>query len=87
MKDEDRLKSSVKQGLARMRKAEGERGNLMAYTFYLGTLGALLAVPVVAGAYLGVWLDEKLGTYVFTLLFILAGVGIGAVNVYLYLRD
>jgi ATP synthase protein I len=86
MKDSERLKGKVEQGVARLRKAERERGTLMSYSLYLGTLGMLLAAPVVGGAYLGVWLDQSLGTYVFTLLFILAGVAFGAVNVYLYLR-
>jgi ATP synthase protein I len=87
MNEAERLTGKVKQGVNRLRKAERERRNLLAYTIYLGTLGLLVAVPVVGGAYLGVWLDERFGSYLFTLLCILAGVGIGAVNLYLYLRE
>ncbi len=86
MSDLDRLKGSVEQGVARLRKAERERPSLVSYSVYLGTLGLLIAIPVVGGAYLGMWLDGILGTYVLTLLMILLGVVVGAVNAYLYVK-
>jgi ATP synthase protein I len=87
MNDLERLKESTRGSLARLRRAERERGSFIAHTMYLGTLGLLTAIPVVGGAYAGMWLDEALGTYGFTLLCIAAGVVVAAVNVYLMLRE
>jgi len=86
MSDMDRLKGSVEQRIRRIRKAEGERDSLMGFTAYLGTLGLLIALPVVGGAYLGVWLDKSHGTYGWTPLLIFAGVALGAANVYLFVK-
>jgi len=87
MKDAERLKDVTRRGLARLQRAEGSRGSFMTHTLYLGTLGLLIAIPVVGGAYAGMWLDSTLGTYGFTLLLILAGVAVAAINVYLLLRE
>nr|WP_237578852.1 AtpZ/AtpI family protein [Legionella pneumophila] len=46
-------------------------------------------LPIIAGAYLGVWLDEKIKGYSisWTINLILLGVIIGAINVYLLIKD
>ena len=44
----------------RAKRRERERAHLLAQTVYLGTLGVMLALPIVVGAYLGSWLDEPL---------------------------
>jgi ATP synthase protein I len=56
---------------------------------YLGTLGLLFVVPVIAGAYVGQWLDSLVPGYSmrWTLSLIVLGVGIGAMNVYLNVRE
>jgi ATP synthase protein I len=85
-----RLREIVDKQQSRQRKAERERTSLLAQTAYLGTLGLLLVLPVVGGAYLGLWLDERLaGAYSvrFTVGFIFLGVIIGAVNVWLFIRE
>ena len=48
-----------------------------------------LVLPVVAGAYLGRWLDSLLAGYSirWTLSMIFLGVIIGAINVYLFIRE
>ena len=48
----------------------------------------MLALPIVAGAYLGAWLDEKLKGYSvsWTITLILIGVFVGAMNVYLLVK-
>jgi len=84
--DIERLKPSVEKGVARLRKAERERPSLASYTVYLGTLGLLIAIPVVGGAYLGWWLDEAFGTYALTPALIVVGVAVGAVSAYLYVK-
>jgi ATP synthase protein I len=62
---------------------------LLAQTIYLGTLGFVFILPIIAGAYLGIWLDNKLKGFsiVWTINLILVGVIVGAVNVYLLIKD
>lgn len=82
---EDRLERQA----GRMRKAERERKSLIGQTVYLGTIGFLLIIPVIAGAYLGRWLDDRLYGYSihWTLTLIVLGVVVGAVNVALFIRE
>ena len=72
-----------------MQKAERERSTLLSQTIYIGTLGLLFVLPVVAGAYLGSWLDSLAAGYSmrWTLSMIFLGVIIGAINVYLFIRE
>ncbi|HAT8853982.1 TPA: AtpZ/AtpI family protein, partial [Legionella pneumophila] len=65
------------------------KSTLLAQTVYLGTLGFVFVLPIIAGAYLGVWLDEKIKGYSmsWTINLILLGVIIGAINVYLLIKD
>jgi len=89
MKNDDELKQHVSKQLTRMQQAEKDRPTLLAQTAYLGTLGLLFVVPVILGAYLGRWLDSFVEGYSlrWTLSLILVGVGIGAVNAYLFIKD
>ena len=86
--DED-LHDRVERQARRMRKAERERPTLMAQTVYLGTLGLVFVLPVIGGAYLGSWLDGLVEGYSmrWTLSLIFTGLVIGAVNVWLLIRD
>jgi ATP synthase protein I len=61
----------------------------LAQTTYIGTLGLLLVLPVIAGAYLGRWLDSLMAGYSlrWTLSMIFLGLVVGGVNVYLYVRE
>jgi ATP synthase protein I len=88
VKPEDRLKFEVQKDKSRLEKAKREKRTLLAQTVYLGTLGLMLALPIVAGAYLGNWLDDKLKGYSvsWTITLILVGVFVGAVNVYLIIK-
>ena len=72
-----------------MQQADRDRPTLLAQTAVIGTLGLLFVLPVVAGAYLGRWLDSLLAGYSirWTLSMIFLGVIIGAVNVYLFIRE
>ena len=72
-----------------MQKAERERPTLFGQTVYIGTLGLLFVLPVVGGAYLGHWLDNLVEGYSvrWTMSLILLGVIIGALNVYLFVRE
>lgn len=87
--ERDELARRVEQQARRMRKAERDRPNLLGETVYAGTLGLLFVLPVVGGAYLGHWLDGLGEGYSmrWTLGLILLGVFVGAMNVYLFIRD
>ena len=87
--DSDRLREKVERQAERMKQAERDRSTLLAQTVYIGTLGLLFVLPVVVGAYLGLWLDEMLAGYSihWTITSILLGVLVGAVNVFLFIRE
>ena len=89
MASTDDLRTQVERQARRMKIAERERPTLIAQTVYIGTLGLLLVVPVVAGAYFGRWLDGLASGYSvrWTVSLILVGVFVGAMNVYLFIKD
>lgn len=83
------LRKAVERQTRRMKRAEDERPTLLGQTVYIGTLGLIFVLPVIGGAYLGRWLDELLAGYSihWTLSLILLGVFVGALNVYLFIRE
>ena len=85
----DELRRQVERQARRMQKAERERPTLLGQTVFVGTLGLLLVLPVIAGAYLGSWLDGLASGYSirWTVSLIVLGVIVGAVNVYLFMRE
>ena len=85
----ERLRRQVERQARRMQQADRDRPTLLAQTAYIGTLGLLFVLPVVAGAYLGRWLDSLAAGYSirWTVSLILVGVFVGALNVYLFIRD
>ena len=87
--DKQRLQQSIDEQVQRLQKAERERPTLLAQTTYIGTLGLLLVLPVIGGAYLGRWLDGLMAGYSlrWTLSLIFLGLVVGGVNVYLYVRE
>lgn len=89
MPSPDDLKQRLEQQSHRIRKAEKARPTLIGQTVYLGTLGLLFVLPVVGGAYLGNWIDNQIEGYSvrWTVSLILIGVFIGALNVYLFIKE
>ena len=89
MSPEPDLRKQVERQVQRMRKAEHERRTLLAQTAYVGTLGLVFVLPVIGGAYLGRWLDERLPGYsmFWTLSLLITGVAVGALNVYFMIRS
>lgn len=87
--DAERLKASVEMQAGRIRKAQRARRTLLANTIYLGTLGLIFVLPVIVGAYLGNWLDNRIKGYSFswTVTLIVLGVFVGAIDVYLFVRE
>lgn len=89
MNPEQRLEKSVRRTAARIRKAERERPTLLAQTVFLGTLGLVFVLPVVAGAFLGLWLDERLPGYStrWTFSLLCFGLMVGGFGVYRLLKS
>lgn len=82
-----RLKKQVERQAKRMRNAEQQQSTLVGQAVYLGMLGLLFVLPVIGGVYLGYWLDSRAAGYsvVWTVLMLLLGVLVGAINVYLFI--
>lgn len=70
-------------------KTAARHGHFLAQLGLVGTIGLLFIIPVVAGAYLGNWLDTKLEGFStsWTVSLIVVGVFVGALNVFFYIRD
>ncbi|MEA3411215.1 MAG: AtpZ/AtpI family protein [Pseudomonadota bacterium] len=87
--ENDELHNNVERQAQRIRRAERDRPTLLSQTVYLGTLGLVFVLPVVGGAYLGLWLDGMLEGYSmrWTLGLLFLGLVIGAINVWLMIRE
>lgn len=87
--DHQELQESVKSDIKKIEQSKKERATLFAQTVYLGTLGLIFILPVIVGAYLGVWLDNKLKGFSisWTISLIFVGVVVGAINVYFFMKD
>lgn len=89
MNHQQRLKKKVESQIKRIKKAEHEMPNLLSQTVYIGTLGLVMVLPVVGGAYLGHWLDSMADSYSsrWTLSLLFAGLVVGGFNVYFLIKD
>ena len=63
MRDERELIERVERQARRMKKAKDERPTVIGQTVYIGTLGLVFVLPVIAGAYAGHWLDDMADGY------------------------
>ena len=89
MTDNKDIKKHIERQARRMKKAEHDQPTLIAQTVFIGTLGLIFVLPVVAGAYFGNWLDNQMTGYSvgWTTSLIILGVFIGGVNIYSFIRD
>lgn len=89
MDERERLRQSIERQARRMDQAEKERPTLLSQTVFLGVLALLLVLPLVAGAYLGRWLDSLAAGYSvrWTVACILLGLVVGGFNVWRYIRE
>ncbi|MCC4265064.1 AtpZ/AtpI family protein [Oceanimonas baumannii] len=87
MNEHKELRKRVERQARRMKQAERDRPTLLGQTIYMGTVGLLMVLPVVAGAFLGHWLDGLAEGYSvrWTVSLIVLGVLMGAVNIYLFI--
>lgn len=89
MTERKKLSEDVEKQVKRMKKAEKDRGTVLAQTIFLGTLGLVFVLPIVAGAYLGRWIDSGIDGYSmrWTLSLVFLGLIVGGMNVYLLIRE
>jgi ATP synthase protein I len=83
------LRRRVERQARRMQQAERDRPTLLGQSVYIGTLGLLLVLPMVGGAFLGHWLDSLVSGYSvrWSVSLIVLGALLGAINVFLFVRD
>lgn len=88
-KQDDRLKQAIERDNTRMEREEKRTTSLLGMLLYGGTLGILLILPILAGAYLGSWIDSRMSGYsvAWTVGLILLGIIFGVWNVYRYLKE
>ena len=89
MNNQQRLKKKIESQIKRIKKAEHDRPNLLSQSVNISSLVLVMLLPVIAGLYLGHWLDGMMEGYsmrwTFSLLFI--GLVIGIFNVYFLIKD
>lgn len=83
------LKQQVEQRIKRLVRAQRDKPSMLGQSLYMGSLGLMLVLPVVGGAYLGRWIDSMVAGYSvrWTLSCLFLGLIIGAVNLYLLLKE
>jgi ATP synthase protein I len=88
MKDVEQLKRNIEAQARRIAQADRDRPTLLAQTVFLGTLGLLFVLPLVIGVYVGHWFDGHQAGYSvrWTMSGLAAGLLVGCINVYLYIR-
>jgi len=89
MSDRDKLVAETSRDVKRLEEKRRRPATLIGIAFYGGTVGLLFVVPIVAGAYLGRWLDSMAAGYSvrWTVSLIVLGIAVGAYNAYLFLRE
>lgn len=85
----EQLKKNIQADIKKIEKAKKEEKTLFAQTIYFSTLGLVFVLPAVLGAYLGVWLDNKLSGFSisWTISLIIVGIFVGALNVYFLVKE
>ena len=80
---------AVQTDADRLKQAERDRPGLLRQSLFLGTLGLVFVLPLVAATYAGHWIDLRLPGYSVrgTLSGIFVGLAVGAINVYLMMRE
>lgn len=87
--EQEALRLAVARQASDLKQAERDRSALLRYAVNLSAVAGLFVVPLVAGAYLGRWLDEQSAGFSsrWTVSGILLGLAVGAWNVYRYIKE
>jgi ATP synthase protein I len=89
MNNQQHLKKKIDSQVKRIKKAEQDKPNLLSQSVNLSTLVLVLLLPIIAGLYLGHWLDGMIEGYSmhWTLSLLFIGIVIGIFNMYFLIKD
>ncbi len=89
MSDRERQLEETARDVRRLEDHEKRPAGLFGIMFYGGTVGLLFVTPIVAGAYLGRWIDTLIEGYSvrWTVSLIVLGIALGAYNAYRYIKE
>lgn len=85
----NKLLSHTRRDVERLKHKALRPTTWVGILLYGGTLGLLFVVPIVAGAYLGRWLDTLAAGYSvrWTVSLIVLGITVGGYNVFRFLKE
>ena len=83
--EDKKFSKDIGKSAKELMEARKEKGGFLHYAYVLGVGGWLLALPIVGGAYLGKYLDRKIGEsggISWTITFIIIGIAAGFYNLW-----
>lgn len=83
--EDKKFSEDIGKSAKELTEARKDKGGFLHYAYVLGVGGWLLALPIVGGAYLGKYLDRKMGGSVgisWTITFIIIGIAAGFYNLW-----
>jgi ATP synthase protein I len=83
--EDKKFSKDIEKSAKELMNARKEKGTFLHYAYVLGVGGWLLALPIVGGAYLGKYLDKKIGGsggISWTITFIIIGIAVGFYNLW-----
>jgi len=83
--EDKKFSKDIGKSAKELLEARKEKGGFLHYAYVLGAGGWLLALPIVGGAYLGKYLDRKIGEsggISWTITFIIIGIAAGFYNLW-----
>lgn len=87
--NDKKLRRKLQSQVDQIRQSQKDRPTLLSQTAYIGTLGLLIILPMIGGAYLGHWLDNLVEGYSvrWTVSLIVIGVFVGGLNVFWFIKE
>lgn len=87
--NDKKLRRKLQSQVNQIRQSQKDRPTLLSQTAYIGTLGLLIVLPMIGGAYLGHWLDNLVEGYSvrWTVSLIVIGVFVGGLNVFWFIKE
>ena len=83
--EDNKFSENIGKSAKELMEARKDKDGFLHYAYVLGVGGWLLALPIVGGAYLGKYLDKKVGVsggISWTITFIIIGIAVGFFNLW-----